>query len=102
MNRRAFLRFLGTSLAVAATASQLDMLANQFTEREAENLMLLPEVEARAICYKTFQQLLAEYFPAELLRQEIMKRDYVLAKIPQDDAWSGGYMEVPFEPKRKA
>jgi hypothetical protein len=46
---------------------------------------------------RTFQSMLNEYLPLDLLRQEMQKRDYVLTKANKKDDWKGGQLIVPFE-----
>ena len=46
---------------------------------------------------RTFQNMLNEYLPNELLREELVKRDYLLTKIEKDDTWLGGNLVVPFK-----
>jgi hypothetical protein len=46
---------------------------------------------------RTFQDMLNQYLPNELLRDEFIKRDYVLQKVEKDDGWLGGDLIVPFE-----
>lgn len=46
---------------------------------------------------RTFQDMLNEYLPNELLREEYVKRDYLLQKIDKDDNWKGGTLIVPFK-----
>jgi hypothetical protein len=46
---------------------------------------------------RDFQSMLNEYLPIELLRAEMMKRDYLLQSAQMDDSWKGGNLVVPFE-----
>jgi hypothetical protein len=46
---------------------------------------------------RTFQDMLNEYLPNELLREEFVKRDYLLSKVEKDDGWVGGTLIVPFK-----
>jgi hypothetical protein len=46
---------------------------------------------------RTFQDMLNDYLPNELLKEELVKRDYVLSKIEKDDNWLGGSLVVPFK-----
>lgn len=46
---------------------------------------------------RTFQDMLNEYLPNELLKEEFIKRDYLLQKIDKDDNWKGGTLIVPFK-----
>lgn len=45
----------------------------------------------------SFSAMLNEYCPNELLREELLKRDYVLGKVEKDNGWKGGDLIVPFE-----
>lgn len=46
---------------------------------------------------RTFQELLNEFLPNRLLREELVKRDYILNKIDKDNSWKGGKLIVPFK-----
>lgn len=46
---------------------------------------------------RTFQSMLNEYLPNELLTEEMIKRDYVLKTVEKDDKWKGGKLIVPFK-----
>lgn len=46
---------------------------------------------------RTFQTMLNEYLPNELLKEEMIKRDYLLTNVEKDDAWLGGTLIVPFK-----
>lgn len=46
---------------------------------------------------RTFQAMLNEYLTNELMREEIIKRDYILTTVEKDDGWKGGKMPVPFK-----
>jgi hypothetical protein len=41
--------------------------------------------------------MLNEYLPNELLKEELIKRDFLLSKIEKDDSWKGGQLIVPFK-----
>jgi hypothetical protein len=45
----------------------------------------------------TFSAMLNEYLPEELLKEELIKRDYLLNHIEKDDTWKGGSLIVPFK-----
>lgn len=45
---------------------------------------------------RTFNTMLNEYLPDELLMEELVKRDFFLNKIAQDEDWKGGDAIVPF------
>jgi len=44
----------------------------------------------------SFNNMLKEYMPYELLMEEVMKRDYFLNKVNKKMNWKGGEMQVPF------
>ena len=46
---------------------------------------------------RTFQDMLNEYLPNKLLKEELLKRDYILSNIEKDDKWKGGKLIVPFK-----
>lgn len=46
---------------------------------------------------RTFQDMLNEYLTYDLLKEELVKRDYVLTKIEKDNGWKGGTLPVPFK-----
>lgn len=46
---------------------------------------------------RTFQDMLNEYLPNKLLKEEMIKRDYILTNIEKDDSWKGGKIIVPFK-----
>lgn len=46
---------------------------------------------------RTFQSMLNEYLPNKLLKEELLKRDYILTNIEKDDSWKGGKIIVPFK-----
>lgn len=46
---------------------------------------------------RTFQDMLNEFLPNELLREEFVKRDYLLSKVEKDNSWLGGNLVVPFK-----
>lgn len=41
--------------------------------------------------------MLNEYLPNELLKEEMIKRDYLLTNVDKDDSWLGGNLIVPFK-----
>lgn len=41
--------------------------------------------------------MLNEYLPNELLKEEMIKRDYLLTNVEKDDGWLGGNLIVPFK-----
>ncbi len=46
---------------------------------------------------RDFQSMLNQYLPLELLKQEYMKRDYLMQKVDMDESWKGGDLIVPFQ-----
>lgn len=46
---------------------------------------------------RTFQSMLNEYLAIDLLKQEYLKRDWLLNKVDKDDGWVGGTLPVPFK-----
>lgn len=46
---------------------------------------------------RTFQDMLNEYLPNKLLKEEMIKRDYILSNCQKDDSWKGGKIIVPFK-----
>jgi hypothetical protein len=46
---------------------------------------------------RSFSDMLNEYLPNELLKEEFVKRDFLLSKVEKDDNWKGGELIVPFK-----
>jgi hypothetical protein len=46
---------------------------------------------------RDFSSLLNQYLPLDLLKQEYVKRDYLMQKVNMDESWKGGDLIVPFE-----
>lgn len=46
---------------------------------------------------RSFQAMLNEYMPNKLLKEEVVKRDYILSNTEIDDSWKGGKLIVPFK-----
>lgn len=46
---------------------------------------------------RTFNDMLNEYLTYDLLKEELVKRDYVMTKIEKDNGWKGGTLPVPFK-----
>lgn len=46
---------------------------------------------------RSFQDMLNEYLPNKLLKEELIKRDYILSTIEKDNSWKGGKLVVPFK-----
>lgn len=45
---------------------------------------------------RNFQSMLNEYLPNELLKEELIKRDYFLMNVEKDNTWLGGNLIIPF------
>lgn len=46
---------------------------------------------------RSFQDMLNEYLPNSLLKEELIKRDYILKRVQKDNKWKGGRIIVPFK-----
>lgn len=46
---------------------------------------------------RTFQDMLNQYLPNELLKEELVKKDFLLSKVEKLDDWKGGALIVPFK-----
>lgn len=46
---------------------------------------------------RLFQDMLNDYLPNPLLKEETVKRDYVLKTVEKDDNWGSGPLIVPFK-----
>lgn len=46
---------------------------------------------------RDFSSMLNEYLTIDLMKEELVKRDYVLQKVDRDDGWKSGTIPVPFE-----
>ena len=46
---------------------------------------------------RTFQDMLNDYLTYDLLREELVKRDYVLMTVEKDNGWKQGALPVPFK-----
>ena len=46
---------------------------------------------------RSFQDMLNEYLPNSLLKEELIKRDYILSTCEKDNKWKGGKIIVPFK-----
>jgi len=49
---------------------------------------------------RSFSSMLNEYLPTELLKEELLKRDWILSNVEKDDNWLGGNLVVPFQGAR--
>jgi hypothetical protein len=45
----------------------------------------------------SFQAMLNQYLPNELLKEELIQRDYIIQTANRDDQWKGGPLIVPFK-----
>jgi len=46
---------------------------------------------------RTFQDMLNEYLTYDLLKEEFLKRSWLLSNIEVDEGWKGGTLPVPFK-----
>lgn len=46
---------------------------------------------------RSFSTMLNDFLPNELLKEEFVKRDYVMQNVEKDDGWKGGPLIVPFK-----
>lgn len=46
---------------------------------------------------RTFQDMLNEYLPNEMLKEELIMRDYIIQNVQKDNNWKGGKLIVPFK-----
>ena len=46
---------------------------------------------------RQFQDMLNEYLPNNLLKEELIPRDYILSNCQKDNSWKGGRTPVPFK-----
>lgn len=46
---------------------------------------------------RSFDSMLQQYLTYDLLKEELVKRDYVLSKIEKKNDWKGGSLIVPFK-----
>lgn len=46
---------------------------------------------------RSFNSMLNEYLAIDLLKQEFLKRDWLLSKVEKDDGWKAGTLPVPFK-----
>lgn len=46
---------------------------------------------------RSFSNMLNEYLPNKMLKEELIKRDYILQNVQKDDSWKGGKIIVPFK-----
>ena len=46
---------------------------------------------------RSFQAMLNEFLPNKLLKEELVKRDWLLNNVEMDDSWLGGSLIVPFK-----
>ena len=91
MTRRSFLKYFGASLVSVGVGA----VVGEKLITAVGKTLLMPANEVREISHATFNDMLKAYLPIELLRQELMKRDYLLNKVMKDDSWSGSTIQVP-------
>lgn len=46
---------------------------------------------------RDFNSMLNQYLPLDLLKNEYIKRDYLMQRVNHDESWKGGDLIVPFE-----
>ena len=46
---------------------------------------------------RNFQDLLNEYLPNKMLKEELISRDYIIQNVEKDNNWKGGKLIVPFK-----
>lgn len=46
---------------------------------------------------RDFSSMLNEYLTVDLMKEELIKRDYLLQKVERDDGWKSGTIPIPFE-----
>ncbi len=46
---------------------------------------------------RNFQDMLNEYLPNQLLKEELIMRDYIIQNVQKDNNWKGGKLVVPFK-----
>lgn len=46
---------------------------------------------------RSFQAMLNQYLPNELLKEELIRRDWILQNAEMDNSWKGGDLIVPFK-----
>ena len=46
---------------------------------------------------RTFNDMLNQYLTYDLLKEELVKRDWLLSNIELDNGWQGGSLIVPFK-----
>lgn len=46
---------------------------------------------------RSFQNMLNEFLPNRLLKEELLKRNWLLQNIEKDNSWQGGQIIVPFK-----
>lgn len=46
---------------------------------------------------RLFSSMLNQYLPVDILKEELIKRDYLLQKVQMDKSWNGGELIIPFQ-----
>lgn len=49
---------------------------------------------------RSFSAMLNDYLPNKLLKEELLKRTWMLDQVERDDSWEGGTIKVPFRGAR--
>lgn len=49
---------------------------------------------------RTFQDMLNQFLPTDLLKEEQIKRNWIMQSVERDDSWKGGDLVVPFRGAR--
>lgn len=97
--RRDFLKALGATIAAAnLPPGSLDQFASKFSRIEAINFTNM-EPEERVAKLRSFNDLLNEHLPYELLKEQLMKRNYIFENIEPESNYRGGMIAVPFKTK---
>lgn len=83
MDRRSFLKFLTVGFAAAALPIPKDI--ESIVENFSDDQILEMSFRDPAKLAMSFNDLLKQYMPSELIREGLMKRDYLLSKIEPDN-----------------
>lgn len=79
-SRRGFLKLIG--LAVIATQIPIDLAI---------------KAKQKIKKYLTFNEMLKEHLPTELIQEALVKRDYIFSKIEIDDNFHSSPVIIPFD-----
>lgn len=58
-------------------------------------------IAAQLLGKSSFTILLQWYMPPKLLKEEFLRKDFLLRMVEKDEAWTGGCLVVPFGGKIK-